>query len=249
MVTPPIVLLWDGAKSPMTDIHIHILPAVDDGSRSFEESMAMARIAVADGIHRMICTPHMDAGAGDVSSRISLLTERLSGLQQALKEEAVPLELSLGAEWMLCPELMDFVDEGRLHNTLLLYELNAFMPSQVAYDFVMGLSGCRHTFILAHPERYPWADETVVSQLKPLAEAGVFFQLTSGSLTGLFGNRPRRAAEKIARNFSECVVLATDAHRADARRPELSAGYEALDALRAGQAAKSKKTLDFLLSL
>lgn len=232
----------------MTDMHIHILPGVDDGASSWEESLAMARCAEADGITAMVCTPHMDAEA-DGLEKLAEHTKKREELQRRLADEGIPLRLLGGAEWLLTPDLLDVVEkQGRLgESRAFLFELSPFMPIAAAEPLARSSTAAGLLPVLAHPERHPWLNEKNVSLLEALAARGCFFQLTAGSLAGEFGKNARRTGEAIALALPERVILASDAHHIHARRPLLRAGYEALEKLRQGMAGTAKNNLDNLL--
>lgn len=232
----------------MTDMHIHILPGVDDGSSSWEESLAMARCAADDGITAMVCTPHMNAEE-DGLEKLAEHTKIREELQRRLEDKGVSLLLLGGAEWMLTPDLLNVVEkQGRLgESRAFLFELSPFMPIAAAEPLVQSAAAAGLLPVLAHPERHPWLNEKNASSLEGIAARGCFFQLTAGSLAGEFGRDARRTGEAIALAFPERVILATDAHHIHARRPLLRAGYAALEKLRRGMAGKAENNLDNLL--
>ncbi|MBW8314187.1 MAG: hypothetical protein K0M73_04785 [Hydrogenophaga sp.] len=94
----------------MIDLHSHILPGIDDGAKTLDESLEMARIAVADGIHTMACTPHiypgmyMNDGPGIECARFRLQAE--------LVGNGIPLRLVVGADVHLVPGLIDGLKSG-----------------------------------------------------------------------------------------------------------------------------------------
>src|SRR6478736_1792299 len=96
-------------SSRMIDLHSHILPGIDDGSRSLDMSLQMARMAVDDGIEVMACTPHiypglyMNATAGIKAAR--------TALQEQLDAAGIPLKLTTGADVHLVPGLLQGLRE------------------------------------------------------------------------------------------------------------------------------------------
>ncbi|MCQ2444060.1 MAG: hypothetical protein MJ061_00980 [Mailhella sp.] len=227
-----------------TDIHIHLLPQVDDGSQSYDETLAMARCAEADGVKRIVCTPHMNADI-DPLSRLDGFEALRASVQAMLDAEGIGVTLECGAEWMLSADLIDVVRErGRLAGTkAFLFELSPFMTAVAAEGLVEDAAELGLRPVLAHPERYPWLSAQNAAQLKPLADMGCVFQLTSASLAGNFGRDVRRAGEAVARMYPDSIVLATDAHNMDRRKPVLSDGYRALEALERGLAARAQAQL------
>lgn len=233
----------------MTDMHIHILPGVDDGASSWEEALAMARIACADGIDELFCTPHMNADHDDLLALREHARLR-EEFKELLAEENIPMTLYSGAEWMLTPDLIDVVDQcGRLgEGQAFLFELSPYMPPDAARLLLTDARRDGFRPVLAHPERHPWIDEKNCLLLGELVDRGCTLQLTAGSLTGEFGSGARKVACAIARTFPDAIVLASDAHHAGRRKPELAAGYNVLDRLLPDLASHARNTLHHLLN-
>ena len=99
----------------MVDIHCHILPGVDDGSPSMEDSLEMARMAADSGVTDIIATPHCNLpGNGPKNYRSASLRAAFSRLQQALDAEGIPLRIHPGAEVFCTPELPRLLDQRQL---------------------------------------------------------------------------------------------------------------------------------------
>ena len=232
----------------MTDMHCHILPGVDDGSSSWEESLAMARCALADGISHVICTPHMNAEL-DAPDRLAVCARIREELQHRLSAEGIALTLTDGAEWMLTPDLLDVVREhGRLGGSqAFLFELSPFMPPTLARELVAEARAAGLHPVMAHPERHPWLTEKNCAELQALIERGCMLQLTAGSLLGDFGRTVRRLAECLARMYPKAIVLASDAHGMRGRIPVVSGAYAALSALHDDLAPQARINLATVL--
>ena len=166
----------------MIDLHCHILPELDDGSQSLEESLAMARMAVNSGVRAMAATPHcMGERAEEVYGTWSLL-------RQALEETGVPLKLYPGMEIFGTPDTARLLREGKLFtlngSRYPLIEF-AFQSSGEEETLILR-SVCRAGFrpLVAHPERYTYLqhDPEIVNRWCRL---GCLFQVNRGSLLGL----------------------------------------------------------------
>lgn len=208
------------------DIHCHVLPGIDDGSASLEESIAMCRIAARDGIAVTAATPHVrEDKYPNTPGRIR---EALDGLRRALAEEGVEHEVVSGGEVHLRPDLGRLVEEGGVptyadRGRHLLLELPDVFPDYAAEEAAEGLIARGIVPVIAHPERC----ETLVNRpelLYRLVRAGALSQVTGLSLDGTFGRSARSAARRFVR-AGLAHFLASDAHSTRRRRPELSRAY------------------------
>jgi protein-tyrosine phosphatase len=206
----------------MIDLHCHILPGIDDGPATLEESLAMCRIASADGIETIVATPHFRPGRFNASSH--LIRESLSGLDAAVQQEGMRLRILPGAEVAISPELPHYLETAQhlaINNGR--YFLAELPPDGVLprWDsFLLSLTKSGKTPILAHPERNPWFWSRPEALYSFVGQGGVV-QITAQSLTGFWGEE--------ARDFSRLLlehnlvhVLGTDAHDARYRAPVLS---------------------------
>lgn len=203
----------------MVDIHSHILPEVDDGSKSWEISVEMCRMAAADGITHQVATPH-------ANDRYHYDRQYLQGLVNHLQSlVGSALTLSLGCDFHLSYDNLQSVlaDPPRyaIGNTqYMLVELNNYsVPVQISDCFVqLGDRGI--TAVITHPERNPILRENL-QRVVEWAEQGCVIQVTGSALSGFWGERVRRAAHWLLEHDS-VHVLATDAHDTQKRVPLLS---------------------------
>jgi protein-tyrosine phosphatase len=210
----------------LIDLHSHILPAVDDGAATLEASLAIARMAVADGIEVMACTPHFMPGLYD--NEASDIRGRVGVLNQVLLDEGIPLALVTGSDAHIRPDFLQCLRDGRLltlHDSryVLFEPPHNIMPPRLD-DLLFNITMSGYVPILTHPERLKWIEQSYAS-FQNMARAGVWMQITSGSLTGRFGKRPQYWAQRM---LSEGIVsiLATDAHNVTSRPPLLAEGFE-----------------------
>ena len=210
----------------MIDLHSHILPGIDDGAKTLEDALAMARIAVADGIHTMACTPHiypgmyMNDGPG---IRLAIET-----LQATLNEQEVPLKLVAGADVHLVPGLLERLASGHiptLHSSrYFLLEPSHTTPPPQFENSVFNLLVAGYTPIITHPERLAWIEGHYPLFLR-LIDQGAWMQVTAGATTGTFGPRAKYWAERFI-GEGHTHILATDAHSPGRRKPQLSPALE-----------------------
>lgn len=214
------------ALSGVIDLHCHILPGIDDGPSELAVSLDMARLAVAQGIRVIACTPHILPGLYlNSGSAIRRATLRL---QEALDAEAIPLRLVTGADVHMCPDFVGGLRSGRLLSLgdsryVLVEPPHHTAPPQLE-EFFFSVVVAGYVPILTHPERLSWVPSRY-DIIKRLILAGAWMQVTAGSFAGAFG---RDALYWAQRMLDEgCVhLIASDAHDAERRPPDLAKGYE-----------------------
>lgn len=213
------------------DIHCHILPGIDDGPRDWDESLAMARLAVADGTSTIVATPHQ---AGSFSQNrgpdIRLLATEL---QQRLDAAAIPLRVLPGGEIRIETGLADGLAREELltlgdhrHHVLIELPFEIYLPLD---SILEELAHQKLTAILAHPERNDGLCRRP-ELLAPLVDAGCLTQLTAGSLCGTFGPESKELAEWLL-EMGLVHIVSSDGHGPRARRPLLRRAHERVEAL------------------
>lgn len=213
----------------MIDLHIHILPGLDDGPQSMPESLDMARQAAAGGIEAVAATPHVAPGLYD-NNRESIL-RALRHFRTQLHAHGISLAVHPGAEYLLDPELPALIraggvltlgDEGRF----LLVEFPVAEIPLFAEQTFFEIALLGVTPVLAHPERNGELLRNP-GRLFPFLERGVLCQGTAGSFTGRFGARVRQLAHHYLREG--CYqFIASDAHGPVNRKPGLAAARDAI---------------------
>ncbi len=212
----------------MIDLHCHILPGIDDGAPSLEVALAMARAAVNDGIEITACTPHIYPGLYENSQ--SIIAKAIADFEIELKRHDIPLALTIGADTHMAPELLKGIREGRVptlgHSRFLLLEPPHHVAPPRLEESVFQFLAAGIVPIITHPERLTWI-ETQYSKMVSLVNGGAWMQITSGSLTGRFGRRPKYWAERMV-DERLVHILATDSHHIDKRPPYLAEGRDAV---------------------
>jgi protein-tyrosine phosphatase len=204
------------------DLHSHILPGVDDGAPTLEVSLAMARMAVADGITHMACTPHFLPGVYD--NEATDMSRRTQHFIRDLGNAGIPLSIVEGADAHIRPDFVDCLRSGRIptlnRGRYVLFEPPHDILPQRLDDLLHNILVAGYVPVLTHPERLRWIEKHYVF-VKELALTGVWMQITAGSLAGRFGKRPHYWAQRM---LAEGLVriLATDAHNVTSRPPLLA---------------------------
>jgi protein-tyrosine phosphatase len=206
----------------MIDLHSHILPGIDDGSRSLAMSLDMARMAVDDGIEVMACTPHIYPGLY-MNDTAGIQAAR-DALQDSLDEHGIPLKLTIGADVHLVPGLLEGLRAGIvpcLHRTryLLLEPSHHVAPPHFEAS-VFQLVAAGYVPVITHPERLTWVEDRY-EVFGALVRQGAWMQITAGALTGTFGARAKYWGERFLGDGLAHIV-ATDAHSSGRRPPLMS---------------------------
>ncbi len=198
------------------DIHSHILPAVDDGARSLEESVSIIKEAVGVGrVKSIVLTPHISVDGID---RLNLICEGFNILCKFVKEMGIDISLHLGAELFLHPELPARITEEKRLTTkgsgkyvlieMPSYEIPIYAPNVFFEILAHGIIP-----IWAHPERcYEVMDN--YKAVYHYMDNGVLLQINAGSLLGMYGKKVRSTAATLVKNGCG-HIMASDVHRAD----------------------------------
>ncbi|MBQ7051063.1 MAG: hypothetical protein IJN87_10580 [Firmicutes bacterium] len=197
----------------MIDLHSHILPGLDDGSSSLEESLQMARLAVESGIKAVVATPHCTYDrTAEVRSAVRLM-------RKALEEFEIPLRLYAGMEIFGIEETTALLQKGQLitlnHSRYPLIEFDFESDGEEETYILQSVVRAGYRPVVAHPERYRYVqhDPELINQWH---EMGCLFQINRGSLLGRFGRGAQNMAmELIGRGFAAAV--SSDAHGAGMR--------------------------------
>lgn len=213
----------------MIDLHCHLLPGIDDGAPNLDASLAMARIAVADGIQVIACTPHIYAGMYDNDGPAIL--QAVAELQAQLDEAGIPLRLIGGADTHIATDLVSGLRTGRVpalgkSRYFLLEPPHHVAPPRLA-ETVFELLAAGYVPVITHPERLSWIEDRYQTFID-LARQGAWLQVTSGSLTGRFGQAAQYWGERLL-DEGWVHILATDAHGVDRRPPLLAEGRRAAE--------------------
>ncbi|MCY0876976.1 MAG: tyrosine protein phosphatase [Firmicutes bacterium] len=220
------------------DCHSHILPGVDDGARTLEQSLVMARVAVAQGTDRMFATPHGYTSSFHVDPHVIL--EKTRVLHTALQEAQIPLKVLPGME------VHHFVRAhgGESEDLLRLQQQSALglggyrNPRHVLLEFSFDdwprdagdtLRQCKMAgiqVVLAHPERYI-ALQKSPDLIEQALEQGAWMQLTSGSILGRFGSKAQELS-RLWLSQGYIHIVASDAH-GPTRPPGLQEAYDHIE--------------------
>lgn len=218
----------------MIDLHAHLLPGIDDGAPDVETALALARVAVADGITHMVCTPHIHPGRYDNTPETIRRAWRTLAL--ALREHHIPLKIAAAAEVRFGMELMQAVEAQALpylgrwqgKRVLLLEFPHGHLPFG-AEKLTAWLLARDLVPLIAHPERNKALLEHP-GRLKPFLQQGCLLQVTAGAVVGRFGPACQSLAHRLL-EAGAVTLLASDAHNLQHRPPRLDEARQATAAI------------------
>lgn len=191
-----------------TDWHCHLLPGVDDGVPTMEETLQILSLYERLGIKEVWLTPHIMEEMPNTTSALKLRFEELKSAYRG------NIALFLSAENMLDTLFEERLEKGDLlplgkEGKHLLVETSCFSPPMGLSNILLRIKAKGYTPVLAHPERYAYMDKDDCRRLK---EMNVQFLLNLFSLTGAYGREVRQRAEWLLRNgFYE--LAGSDTHR------------------------------------
>ncbi len=212
----------------MIDIHCHILPDMDDGPQSLDESLKMAKKAVEEGIHTIIATPHH--GNARFHNPANRVRQSVKQFNKELAARHIPLKVIPGQEIYCGQHIIDDMDESIVQpidgGKYILIEFPDTHIPEHARELFHELRMLDITPIIAHPER----NRQIVAQpgiLYPFIEEGALCQVTAQSIIGTFGRKIQRTAMKLCK--SDMVhFVASDAHNVSTRPFRLKEAYETI---------------------
>lgn len=210
----------------MIDIHCHILPGLDDGAESLDVSLAMAEMAVADGVTHVVCTPHITPGV--YHNTAEGIASQVARLQADLDVRGIPLRLAAGADIHISPTLVADLESGVVptlagSRAILFEPPHHVLPPRMD-QAVARLIAAGYVPVITHPERLSWI-ESRYDLVVALSDMGAPMQITAGSITGAFGKRPQYWAERML-DEGRVDIVASDAHNTRTRSPRLSSARD-----------------------
>lgn len=193
----------------MIDFHSHILPAIDDGSKSMEDSIQILREAREAGFSKIISTSHYLEGYYEIKE------EDRKRLIQELKNEDIGLELYVGSEIYITENMVDLLKEKKAssinNSKYVLFEIPMNNKTMLTKEIIYRLIENGYVPVLAHPERYSFIQQNP-EELEELVDMGTLCQSNYGSIIGLYGKKTEKTVKKLLKN-NLIHFLGSDVHR------------------------------------
>jgi protein-tyrosine phosphatase len=220
-------------ESVLVDMHSHLLPGLDDGSESLEDSIILIKEFVALGYKKLICTPHI---MGDFYKNTpEIIYEKLAELRKEVKYAGINIQLEAAAEYYLDEWFMDRLDNKDTLLTFgegkyILFETSYINSSSYLNEALFKIKSLGLRPVLAHPERYTYLYEKF-DKFVELYQKDVFFQININSLSGYYSKPSQIFAQKLIEN-NMVSFIGSDCH-----------GIRHMDALKRSRLTKSYKKL------
>lgn len=215
----------------LIDLHAHIVPGVDDGAKSFEESLKMLQMAGSDGIETIVATPHVFSFHNTIKD-IDEIINRTQEFLERLNRNPVKLQVLRGAEVFFTSNVMELLKE---YGEALCLNGSCYFLLEFPFEFVF--PGTRDFLfnvltggwipIIVHPERNKVIQRNP-AVLYDWVKTGALIQVNAGSLKGIFGEGARVTSFHLL-HHNLVHVIASDAHSPRRRPPELSFVHSTLE--------------------
>ena len=195
-----------GVLKGFCDCHTHLLPGVDDGVATLEQSLEVLAYMESQGVSEVWCTPHV---MDDIPNPTELLLRKFEELKTAYKGN---IKLNLAAEYMLDSEFEKRLAEGdllKMWDDVVLVETSTNIPPYNLLNLLENIMSKGYRPMLAHPERYRYMD---VADYRHLREIGVYYQLNLPSVVGYYGETAANKALRLLREGSYYAV-GSDCHK------------------------------------
>ncbi len=205
----------------MIDLHMHVLPGVDDGAKDIEDALEMCRIASESGVRGIVATSH-----GNLMPALSAAKykEAYRFLKQELKNEEIPIRLYIGMEIFMDADAVSQIENSELltlnGTRYVLVEFDFGEDLWMVNEYIQMLQESGYIPVIAHAERYQFV-QAHPEEVFRWVENDCVIQVNKGSLLGAFGKRERETAFSLLQH-NLVHVIASDAHGTRKRTPNMT---------------------------
>lgn len=204
-INNPLPLVWD--------MHNHILPGIDDGSKDLQQSLEMAELYCELGYKRLIATPHIMSDA--YRNTPEIIRSKMELLSAHLTQNGIDLPLECAAEYYLDEGFASMIETGQeiltFNGKHVLIETSFLNKPMFFSNIVFGLQSAGYLPVLAHPERYVYLQDNY-NEAELILETGVKFQINLLALEGYYSPAAKKFAGWLIQN-GHYHFLGTDAHK------------------------------------
>lgn len=205
----------------IVDIHSHIIPAIDDGSKDMEMTLEMIKNAEENGTKEIVATPHYLLEYGE--TKISEVKEQVRKINDILENEKIDVKIHSGQEVYFTERIIEDYIQGNIgtinDSRYMLIEFDMHKFDKDIFDTLYELQVRDIVPIIAHPERYKYFREKP-SLINDFIDQGYLFQMNGGSIEGRFGESIKKTAETFL-NKNIYSFIGSDAHNNQTRNTGL----------------------------
>ena len=184
-------------SSVKVDMHSHLIPGIDDGAKTIEESIALIKSLHSAGFTRLITTPHIMSDY--FKNTPEIINEGLGVVRAAILKENIPVNIDAAAEYYIDDGFMQKLEGEKLMtfgDNYLLVEISYMNPPDNIKEIFFRAMLLGYKPVLAHPERYPyWYNN--FDEYKSIRDSGIALQMNLNSLSGYYGPEAKKLAEKL----------------------------------------------------
>lgn len=194
-----------------TDLHSHLIPGIDDGSRNLDDSIQLIRKMIDLGFKKIITTPHIMADY--YRNTPEIINRGLDTVREELHRQQINIPIEAAAEYYFDESFEKKLNTGNMltiANGFLLFELSYVNYPSNLFEVIEKILDKGYKPILAHPERYPYLFGSLDNYRK-LKESGCYFQINILSFTGYYGKQSQGIAEDLT-DYMMVDFIATDMH-------------------------------------
>ena len=195
-----------------TDIHSHLIPGIDDGSKTMDESIEMIEEFSALGYTKLITTPHIMSHRYPNTSTI--LIDGLEQLKKELVARHIEMEIEVASEYYLDDTVMELIEKRDIltfGENYMLFEMSYVQPLHHLEEMIFEMKVAGYRPVLAHPERYVYMHDDF-DKYRRLKEKGVLFQVNIPSLGGYYSKPIQKVAKKLAEE-GMIDLVGSDCHK------------------------------------
>jgi len=193
------------------DLHSHLIPGIDDGSQTMEESLSLLKNMEKLGYKKVITTPHIMSDS--YRNTPEIIYKGLSELQNAASREGIKIKIDAAAEYYLDDGFIHLLKEGKMmtvNGTYLLFETSYISKPLQIEEMIFEITSAGYIPIMAHPERYRYIKDPL-KEYRRFQKLGVLFQVNLNSFGGYYGKSAKILADFLS-THGMISYLGSDIH-------------------------------------
>jgi tyrosine-protein phosphatase YwqE len=193
------------------DLHSHLIPGIDDGSKSIDESISLLKGMEILGYQKIITTPHIMTDA--YRNTPEIITAGLKKLKNAAQINGIQIEIEAAAEYYFDDGFLNLLKKNEIlsiNNRYLLFETSYISKPLQIEEMIFEITSSGYTPVMAHPERYHYIKDPL-QEYKRFQKLGVLFQVNLNSFGGYYGKSAKTLADFLS-HHGMISFLGSDLH-------------------------------------